>query len=218
MFGGADNVITTEIYEHAKFIITISENTSSCCRLAFPALADRILQASCHVDAKLFSLPEPGKKQRLITYMPRKLAKHSELVTFFLRQNLGKHWALLPIENKSEAEVAELLKTSSIFLSFSDLEGLGLPPLEAALTGNKIIGYTGEGGKEYWKEPMFTEIHSGNIIGYTKKILHEISMFDSGTGYVPDPQLIALLADQYSAKREILSLEQIKIKMSAVFS
>ena len=34
----------------------------------------------------------------------------------------------------------------------SNLEGLGLPPLETAIAGNKVIGYTGEGGKEYWKE------------------------------------------------------------------
>ena len=34
----------------------------------------------------------------------------------------------------------------------SNLEGLGLPPLETTIAGNKVIGYTGEGGKEYWKE------------------------------------------------------------------
>ena len=35
----------------------------------------------------------------------------------------------------------------------SNLEGLGLPALETAIAGNKVIGYTEEGGKEYWKEP-----------------------------------------------------------------
>ena len=35
----------------------------------------------------------------------------------------------------------------------SNLEGLGLPPLETAIAENKVIGYTEEGGKEYWKEP-----------------------------------------------------------------
>ena len=34
----------------------------------------------------------------------------------------------------------------------SNLEGLGLPPLETPIAGNKVIGYTGEEGKEYWKE------------------------------------------------------------------
>ena len=34
----------------------------------------------------------------------------------------------------------------------SHLEGLDLPPLESAIAENKVIGNTGEGGKEYWKE------------------------------------------------------------------
>ena len=40
---------------------------------------------------------------------------------------------------------------------------LPLPPTEAALAGNQVIGYTGEGGGEYWKKPIFTEIKTGEI-------------------------------------------------------
>ena len=46
-----------------------------------------------------------------------------------------------------------------------------MPPIEAALAGNKIIGYTGEGGKEIWKKPLFTEIKNGNILDFVKKII-----------------------------------------------
>ena len=59
---------------------------------------------------------------------------------------------------------------SKIFLSFSHLEGFGLPPIEAAIAGNKVIGYTGRGGSEYWKKPIFTEIPHGNI----SKFVYEI--------------------------------------------
>ena len=38
-----------------------------------------------------------------------------------------------------------------------------MPPLEAAIAGNKVIGYTGGGGKEYWNKPIFEEIQSGDI-------------------------------------------------------
>ena len=40
-----------------------------------------------------------------------------------------------------------LILFGSVLLS--NLEGLGLPPLETTIAGNKVIGYTGEGGKEY---------------------------------------------------------------------
>lgn len=47
---------------------------------------------------------------------------------------------------------------SRIFLSFSDLEGLGLPPIEAALCGNYVIGYHGGGGREYWRAPTLSRL------------------------------------------------------------
>ena len=49
-----------------------------------------------------------------------------------------------------------------------------MPPIEAALAGNKIIGYTGEGGKEIWKKPLFTEIKNGNILDFVNEIIINI--------------------------------------------
>ena len=51
---------------------------------------------------------------------------------------------------------------------------MGLPPAEAALAGNYVIGYTGEGGNEYWKTPIFKRINSGEIVTFVKKILVKI--------------------------------------------
>ena len=48
------------------------------------------------------------------------------------------------------------------------MEGLGIPPIEAAIAGNKVIGYTGKGGNEYWNNPIFTEIAHGDISGFIK--------------------------------------------------
>ena len=64
-----------------------------------------------------------------------------------------------------------------IFLSFSYLEGFGMPPLEAAIAGNKVIGYVGGGGKEYWKKPIFEEIQTGNIKQFCEKILNVVDGF-----------------------------------------
>ena len=80
--------------------------------------------------------------------MPRKLPQHSELVLFFLRKTLPKKWRIKKIHNLNEKKVFYYLGKSKIFLSFTHFEGLGMPPIEAALSGNKVIGYTGEGGKE----------------------------------------------------------------------
>ena len=83
--------------------------------------------------------------------MPRKQKKHSELILNFLKSNLPRKWKLKAIHNMSEKEVFKNLTKSKIFLSFSELEGLPLPPIEAALAGNQVIGYTGEGGENIGK-------------------------------------------------------------------
>ena len=108
--------------------------------------------------------------------MPRKLSKHSELIISFLNNSLPKSWKIKAIHNMSEKQVYRTLERSKFFLAFSDLEGLPLPPIEAALSGNKVIGYTGEGGKEYWKEPIFTEIKTAELKYFCKKILLNLNL------------------------------------------
>ena len=142
------------------------------------------------------------QKGNIITYMPRKLPRHSRLVIFFLEQHLPEHWKIIPINNMTEKEVIETLQKSKIFLSFSELEGWGLPPIEAGLTGNKVIGYTGEGGKEYWQPPIFSEIMMGDIKSFVKEIISEIIKFDTNTGYNIDKTAINKLSDLYSKKHE----------------
>ncbi len=120
------------------------------------------------------SLKNKILKKNIITYMPRKLPGHSSKLIFFLKNKLPKNWRILPLHNMSQNEVYKNLMKSKIFLSFSYFDSLGLPPLEAALLGNKVIGYTGEGGKEYWKKPIFTEIYSGELFKFVDEILKEI--------------------------------------------
>ena len=69
------------------------------------------------------------------------------------------------------------LSKSKIFLSFSNFEGTGIPPIEAALSGNKVIGYTGGGGSSYWKRPLFTKIENGEIGDFGDKIIQNIKNY-----------------------------------------
>jgi glycosyltransferase involved in cell wall biosynthesis len=55
----------------------------------------------------------------------------------------------LEIAGVSRAEAAQRMATSEIFLAAGQLEGLGLPPLEAMATGALVVGFHGGGGQEY---------------------------------------------------------------------
>ena len=136
-------------YEGAKLIITTSKYSVSYLNNMFPNLKKKIIKISLSVDSNKFKVK---KKTNLITFMPRKLPEHSNLLLFYLKNLLPKNWKILPLINVSEKKIIKSLSISKIFLSFSNFEGLGIPPIEAALSGNKVIGYIGGGGSEYWKK------------------------------------------------------------------
>ena len=54
---------------------------------------------------------------------------------FYLKNLLPKSWKIMPLINISEKKLINYLSKSKIFLSFSHLEGIGIPPIEAALAG-----------------------------------------------------------------------------------
>lgn len=159
-------------YKNATLILSYSKDINSCIQLAFPRVKNKIFKVRYSIDYKKFNTSV--KKANIISYMPRKLQRHSELVILFLKNYLPKKWKIKKIDNFSEKDVYKNLEKSKIFLAFSNLEGLPLPPVEAAIAGNKVIGYTGEGGKEYWKEPIFTEIKTSEIKNFCKSILSNL--------------------------------------------
>jgi len=159
-------------YANAQFIISYSKDIEECIILAFPKLKNKILRAGYSIDFRKF---KKTKKKNIITYMPRKLPHHSQLVLSFLKNSLPKKWKIKALNNLTEPEVYRELEKSKIFLAFSSLEGLPLPPIEAALAGNRVIGYTGEGGREYWKKPIFIEIKTSEIKNFCNKILYYLN-------------------------------------------
>lgn len=161
-----------ESYKNAKFVIYYSKEIKKGILRAFSNCKLKLFEFVNSINFKELNFK---KKINIITYMPRKLPLHSFLVVNYLREHLPKNWKIIPIDNLTSKETFLLLRKSKVFLSFSFLEGFGMPPLEAALAGNKVIGYTGEAGKEYWKEPIFTKVENGNIFNFCDKILKNLS-------------------------------------------
>ena len=164
-----------ESYRKAEFILTVSDDTSECIKLIFPNFANKIFKINLSIDHKKFKIPTT--KSNLITFMPRKLSDHFHILSLFLFKKLPKKWKIESLSNLKEKELFTKLSKSKIFLSFSYLEGFGMPPLEAAIAGNKVIGYVGGGGKEYWKKPIFEEIQTGNIKQFCEKIINVVDNF-----------------------------------------
>ena len=189
-------------YEKSKIIISDSDYSIKCIKNMFPKFAKKIVRVNFSVNEKKFKI---SKKSNLITYMPRKLPDHANLLIFYLKNLLPKNWNIIPLTNISEKKLINYLSKSKIFLSFSNLEGIGIPPIEAALAGNKVIGYTGGGGIEYWRKPLFKKIEPGEIDDFGQILLKEIRNYK--TNWIQNSKKYRKqLSKQYSEKNQSKSL------------
>ena len=148
-------------------VIVVSRNSEEYLNLAFQNI--RIYRTRLGIDSDIFNFS--NNKKRQIAYMPRKLKDDVDQVINIinLRGKLSD-WSFVEIDGKSEEAVAKILKESALFLSFNHKEGFGLPPAEAMACGCVVIGYRGEGGKEYFNENFCFPIKDGDIIEFIKKI------------------------------------------------
>jgi hypothetical protein len=197
-------------YAAADLVLAISDDTAEMIRLYYPMLDPRrVLRVQYSVPDRFVAPDITGdlSDRRCITFMPRKMAGHASSVVFALSQCLPPGWRIVQIDGMNEATVIERLHASSIFLSFSEFEGLPLPPLEAALAGNLVIGYTGQGAREYWDPPNFREVHQGDIRGYVTAVREAIQQIEAGRLTRTELQPgIGRLADRFSVAAESANL------------
>lgn len=175
----SDKVVSKveNVYSNASFILSISRDTSMLLNTLFPSISSKKIIRQYPSVGKIF---HPKSKENIISYMPRKLPEHSRKICSLLTRVLPKNWKLVEINNMSEIETAEVFSISSIFLSMCDQEGFGLPPLEAAISGALVVGYTGQGASEFFRRPNFEEVNNGDIQDFVSKVISSIKNIENG--------------------------------------
>ncbi|MCI9844936.1 glycosyltransferase [Flavobacterium pectinovorum] len=192
------------IYLDEKFLasIVVSEDSKKYLEYTFPKSTTHRVHLG--INTNKFNYNNTLKKKQ-IAFMPRKLEDDIIQIINILRirDNL-KNWNFVPIDNKTEDEVATILNESSIFLSLNHKEGFGLPPAEAMASGCIVIGYAGQGGKEYFNPNFSFKIDEGNIIDFVDKI-EEISLKLEKN----DPEILKItqsasdyISNNYNLKKE----------------
>ncbi|PBN47603.1 glycosyltransferase [Capnocytophaga sputigena] len=164
-------------YHQPNVLATIvaSDDALAYMNYTFPNL--KTYKMTLGIDTSVFSYAD--KKQKQICFMPRKLTDDVRQVILILKlRGKLKDWKLVPIDNKTEQEVAEIMKQSTFFLSFNHREGFGLPPVEAMACGCYVVGYHGQGGKEYFKPEFSSLVEGGDIIAYVKKVEELLSTYE----------------------------------------
>jgi len=155
------------LHREVTSVISVSQDNAEYLSYVFPDLQiDRIHHG---IDPLLFAYRANKKKQ--ICFMPRKnVGDAIQVINILKYRDVLEDFTIVPIDNKTISETAEIMAESLIFLSFGYPEGFGLPPAEAMACGCIVIGYHGMGGKEFFKPKFSYPIEVGDIIGFAKTI------------------------------------------------
>jgi FkbM family methyltransferase len=122
------------------------------------------------------------KKIRQIAFMPRKLV--GDIV--FIRHNFLRMFPeysdvpWIAIDKMPKHQVANVLAQSAIFLSLSDKDPLGLPPLEAMASGCVVAGFHGGGGLEYMTPANGWWADTGDWRACVNGLAAAVATFDRG--------------------------------------
>jgi glycosyltransferase involved in cell wall biosynthesis len=181
-----ENLMTPFLDRDTVAVIVVSEDNKNYLNYVFPDL--NFLRIHYSINPILFSYQSNKKKQ--ICFMPRKnFTDALQVINILKFRNALGDFEIVPIHDKSEKEVAEILRESLIFLSFGYPEGCPLPPAEAMACGCLVIGYHGGGGKEYFRSDFSFPIEVGDIIGFANTVERVIN------DYEENPELISKKAE-----------------------
>ena len=205
-----------DAYLAADLILSISSDTSLYLEQILQVPKNKIVLQRYSVDPLIF---KPHNKQKIISYMPRKMAQHSVRFVSAITPLLPNGWTIQALDKMSESDIAHHLSQSIIFAAFSEFEGLPVPPVEAALSGNIVIGYHGQGGREYWKEPNFFAIEQGDLQAFITKTLQQVNAVESGVVNLNElNEGIRTLSQYFSKDNEKQMLQELMDKSEAIFN
>jgi len=164
------------VYERCEGFITISPYITQGITTLFKITPDKIF----HIENPIDEYFIPGEKENTILVMnkqPGNVVSHMLIKIFNERY---PNWNVKIIQNMSHRQVAEEMSRAKIFAFLCTPlgEGSALPPMEAALSGCKVIGYSGIGSRYYFNEPIFTEVDYNDVVTFVKMMDYYTELYD----------------------------------------
>jgi hypothetical protein len=157
-------------------VLCVSRDNQALLELTAPGVPITVCRPV--VDGSLFH-PGPAPARPGLGYVVARRPLEVALLEHVLHaQRLD--WPVVRIQGLPERQVAERMRECAVFVSFSDLDGFGLPPAEAMASGCFVVGYTGGGGTEFfdpsWSAPTtgFREL-AETTLAATRRPLDELA-------------------------------------------
>jgi glycosyltransferase involved in cell wall biosynthesis len=195
-------------YLHPEVLATlvVSDDSRQYLQWVFPQLP--IYRMRYSINPRLYFPPkEPKKKQ--ICFMPRKNVEDAKQVLYMLRYRKKlAGWTIREIKDVSEVRAAEIIRESVIFMSFGHPEGFGLPPAEAMVAQTIVVGYHGNGGRDFLTREHGFPIEVGQILQYAQtveRVLEEYSR-DAAPLNEMAKQAATFIQENHSPQAEVHSV------------
>ena len=189
-------------------VMTVSSDSEAYLRTAFPGGLP-IVRVHYSIDPSVF--PYSEAKEKRLAYMSRKNSEHADQVLSILRLH-GKldGWDVVKIEGARQDEVASILRSSAVFLSFGGPEGFGLPPAEAMSAGCVVVGYHGMGGREFFRPDFSYPVDFGDIRSYVDAVEGVLDRYDRDRdGFLAVGRAASdFIQSTYSSEREAQDVVQ----------
>ncbi len=144
------------------------------------------LERACHPGFPIHNVPvqiedwfQPAEKEKRIALMPRRRREDLLGAVQLVRRSgrLGD-WEIVLIDGMTQQQVAEELGRAAIFLFGAEREGVGLPGAEAMASGCYVVGFTGDGAKEYMLAEHASVIADSDVVGMCDRTLEAMRWFE----------------------------------------
>lgn len=136
-----------------------------------------------HVRSELF---RPAPKENVIATMPRKRQEDMQTVIQLLhRSPIAGRWRFDIIDRVPFEEWARRVTRARIFLSASNREGCAFPPAEAMAAGCYVVGFTGDGCRDYMLPEFSSPIDDQNLAAFAAETVRIAQAMEAGS---PDIQ------------------------------
>ncbi|HEX2700638.1 MAG TPA: glycosyltransferase family 4 protein [Acidimicrobiales bacterium] len=191
-------------------VLCVSQDNEDYLRYAMEGLA--VERVRNRVDETLFHPAGDWATTPCLAYMPRRRAEdRRELFALLEARSSLDGWEVKAIDGCTPSETADILRTSAVFLSFSEREGFGLPPAEAMACGCYVVGFTGLAGREYFRPDFCTPVPEGDVLAFaraTEEVLGRVRQ-DRPSVHAAGRRASEFILAEYSAEHQVSDLRRV---------
>lgn len=129
------------------------------------------------INGELF---KPRDKTNTIVILRRRRHEDLEtLVQLLHRSSRISGWRIHTADGLHQDDLAKLFGRARIFISLSNREGLGLPPAEAMASGCYVVGFTGDGGREFMLPRFCSPVEDPNLLALVREVERVATLWDT---------------------------------------